>query len=418
MVSSTILIPLIIVGILILIAFVNIIKNFTVVPPHEAHVISGRGYKIFDGQGRYVYWPLWQTRSILSKAVLEISVESIRLHDKQHLPFAVEISCKVQVGDARKAAETLGIATPAHIRPIVDDTIQSAARSQAMQHELVTIMKERDTIEESIYASTTDSLARLGVRVTLFDIKNIVDVEGSTVIADLERVRSSEINRIARQAEATQISQAEIVESQKKSESDVKRQEAFRDSEEARLKQEQFIADQRAELTLKEMKVLETETIRKAEIEKERVLITSEANAEKSRLEARGKADARIIEAEAEAEAIKMRANAEAEVIKARLLAEAEGNEKLAEALKVFNDAGISVKIAEIYTDAQKNISENIARGIQNNSKLFLPVSNDGGLGNTLTSLIPTISAMQEAGVSLKDLLSSNETSKKKTTKK
>ncbi|MHA2404203.1 MAG: SPFH domain-containing protein [Candidatus Kariarchaeaceae archaeon] len=406
-----------VVGGLVLIFFIYMIKNYTIVPPHEAHVISGGKFKIFDGQGRYVYWPLWQTRNILSKAVLEISVPSIRLHDKDHLPFAVEISCKVQVGDARKAAETLGVATPAHIRPIVDDTIQSAARSQAMQHELVTIMRERDTIEESIYHSTTDSLSRLGVRVALFDIKNIVDVEGSTVIADLERVRSSEINRFAREAEAIQVSQAEIVEAQKHSESEIKRQEAFRDSEEARLKQEKFIAEEKTLLTMMEMQVLEAETKRKAEIEKQKTDITAEAAAERYRREARGKADARLIEAEAEAAAIKHRAEAEAQVIRTRLEAEAEGTEKLAKALKSFNDAGISVKIAEIYAAAQKEISENIARGLQNNTKLFLPVSN-GGLGTAITSLIPTIEAMQEAGVSLGDLLKTDSKTKKKASKK
>ncbi|MHA2252371.1 MAG: SPFH domain-containing protein [Candidatus Kariarchaeaceae archaeon] len=403
--------------VLVVVALLYMIKNFTVVPPHEAHVISGRGFKIFDGQGRYVYFPLWQTRNILSKAVLEISVPSIRLHDKDYLPFAVEISCKVQIGDARKAAETLGVATPAHIRPIVDDTIQSAARSQAMQHELITIMRERDTIEGSIYTSTTDSLARLGVRVTLFDIKNIVDVEGSTVISDMERVRSSEINRAAREAEAIQVSQAEIVEAQKHSESEIKRQEAFRDSEEARLKQEQFLAEQRTELTIKEMEILEAETRRKAQIEKERVEITSEGQAEKYRREARGKADSQLIQAEAAAASLKLQAEAEAEVIRTKLNAEAEGTENLAKALKSFNDAGISVKIAEIYAGAQKDISENIARGLQNNSKVFLPVG-DSGLGGTITSLIPTISAMQEAGVSVKDLFSDSKPTKKKTTKK
>ncbi|MHA2061934.1 MAG: hypothetical protein ACW963_06560, partial [Candidatus Sifarchaeia archaeon] len=206
-------------------------------------------------------------------------------------------------------------------------------------------------------------------------------------------------------------------EAQKHSESEIKRQEAFRDSEEARLKQEKFIAEEKTLLTMMEMQVLEAETKRKAEIEKQKTDITAEAAAERYRREARGKADARLIEAEAEAAAIKHRAEAEAQVIRTRLEAEAEGTEKLAKALKSFNDAGISVKIAEIYAAAQKEISENIARGLQNNTKLFLPVSN-GGLGTAITSLIPTIEAMQEAGVSLGDLLKTDSKTKKKASKK
>ncbi|MCE7734814.1 MAG: hypothetical protein GPJ54_08065 [Candidatus Heimdallarchaeota archaeon] len=416
---------LMVVIIVVILALVFILRNFTVVPPHEIHVISGRGFKIFDGAGRYVYIPFLQTRNILSKAVIEIIVPRIQLHDKNYLPFAVDISCKVQIGDAKTAAETLGIQDLAHsaekIRPIVDDTIQSASRSQAMQYDLQTIMRERDVIEDSIYTSTSTSLSRVGVRVTLFDIKNIVDTEGSTVINDLERVRSAEINKVAREAEATQMSQAEITEALKKSEAEVKRQESFKRSEEARLEQEQTIAQQRALLAAREMEVLDVETKRKAEINRERIEISAKAEAEKIRTEAQGKADARLIEAQADAQAIKLEAEAQAEQIKMKLIAEAEGTEKLAKALKSFNEAGISVKLAEIGADAQIAVSENVAKGIQNNTKLFLPVNGDG-LGSTLNSLIPNIAAMKEAGVNLGDLFkgdnSSDSETKKKATKK
>lgn len=410
-----------VVGAIVLLAAIFIIRNYTIVPPHELHVISGKRFKIFDGSGRYLYYPFFQTRSILSKAVIEIIVPRIQLHDKNYLPFAVDISCKVQIGDAKTAAETLGIQDLASsadkIRPIVDDTIQSASRSQAMQYDLQTIMRERDVIEDSIYTSTSTSLSRVGVRVTLFDIKNILDTEGSTVINDFERVRSSEINKTAREAEATQMSLAEIVEAEKKSEAEVKRQESFRRSEEARLDQEQTIATQRAILSAREMEVLDVETKRKAEISRERIDITARAEADKVRLESQARADARLIEATADAQAIKLQAEAEAESIKLKLTAEAEGTDKLAKALKSFNEAGISVKLAEIGAEAQKAVSENVAKGIQHNSKLFLPVNGEG-LGSTLNSLIPNITAMKESGVNLSDLFNSENSSEASTTSK
>ncbi len=378
-------------------------KNFTIVGPNEAHVISGgKSAKVYDGYGRYVFMPFLYKRIIMSKTVIEVSIPMIRLHDRDNLPFAVEISCKVQISDPAKAAETLGHATAAEIRPIVDDTIQSAARSQAMLHELTVIMRDRDKIEESIYSSTTDSLARIGIKVTLFDIKNIIDVEGSSVISDLERVRSAEINKDARIAEANQTSEAEIVEAKKRSEAEISKQESFRASEEARYKQELYIAEQRRQLTLKEMEVLDADTRRKQEIEKERLIIEAQAIAEQQKLEAQGKAEARIIEAKAQAEATKLKAEAEAESIKLKLEAEAEGTEKIALALQKLDAQGVSVKIAEIYADAQKVVSENIARGIQSNTKLFLPM---GAGSNSLLSLIPTIETMKEAGLSLSDLV-------------
>ncbi|MHA2029233.1 MAG: hypothetical protein ACW99Q_07570, partial [Candidatus Kariarchaeaceae archaeon] len=51
----------------------------------------------------------------------------------------------------------------------------------------------------------------------------------------------------------------------------------------------------------------------------------------------------------------------------------------------------------------QKVVSENVAKGIQHNTKLFLPVNGEG-LGSTLNSLIPNIASMNEAGVNLGDL--------------
>lgn len=406
-----------ILGVVIVAFILYLWKNFTVVPPNEAHVISGGTKpKIYDGKGRYILLPFWQTRNILSKVVIEISIPSIRLHDKDYLPFAVNVSCKVAVLDPLKAAETLGNATGNEIRPIVDDTIQSAARSQSMLHDLISIMRERDTIEDAIYTSTADSLSRVGIRVTLFDIKDIVDVNNSTVIADMERVRSATINKEARIAEAEQTSMAEIFEANRESEAEINKQEAFRKSEEARYKQEQFIATERKNLTLMEMEVLEADTHRKQEIEKDRILIAANAEADRLRVAAGAKAEARLIEAKANSEAIKLRAEADAETIRVKLLAEAEGTEKLAEALKLLDETGMAVKIAEIYAGAQKAVSENMARGMQNNSKLFLPL---GGSGNPLMSLIPTIEAMKEAGTTIGDVLGTSEkstTRRKKTT--
>ena len=121
------------------------------------------------------------------------------------------------------------------------------------------------------------------------------------------------------------------------------------------------------------MEVLEADTQRKQEIEKERIRIAAEAEAEKLKLEASGRAEARLIEAKANAEAVKLKAEADAETIRLKLEAEAIGTEKLAKALQQLDGAGKAVKIAEIYADAQKEVSENIARGIQKNTKLFLP---------------------------------------------
>jgi flotillin len=384
-------------------------KLYTVVEANKIHVVSGGGrIRPFKDGETYTFLPLLQKRDIVTRSVIEIGVPRIKLLDTDNLPFAVEISCKVQVSDAVTAVKTLGKASPNEIIPIVDDTIQSASRSEAMKQRLPIIMRERDQIEQSIFQSTTETLARIGVTVVLFDIKNIIDDEGSSVIADMERVKSAELNRIAREAEANQNAAAEIVEATKRSEAEVNRQNALRQSETARLEQEKEVAQRKKELTLNEMDILNAETRRKAEIESERIKIQASADAEKLRTLAQGNADSELIRAQAEAEAIRVRAAADADSIRFKLEAEAEGTAKLAEALKQFNEAGIQVKIAEIDAETQKKVSESIARGLQSNSKLILP---SNGVGNFFTDLATGITALKETGVTLEDVL-------KKTSKK
>ncbi len=396
-------------GIFIFLIFVGVLvflmtTVYNVVSSEEIHVIAFGGKESqYRGGDSYFYIPRAMKRNKVKRTVIEIAVPRIKLLDRDNLPFGVEISCKVQISDAIIATRSLGKATKKEIIPIVDDTIQSASRSEAMKQVLPIIMRERDEMEKAINKSTSETLARVGIEVVLFDIKNIIDIDGYTVIADMERVKSAELNKIARIAEANQNAEAEIVEAERRSEAEVKRQEALQRAETARLTQQQLIAEQKKQLTLKEMDVLNAETRRQAEIEAQRIAIAADADAEKQRKIAQGDADSNIIRAKAEAEAARTRAGAEADAIRMRLEAEAEGTRSLAEALKQFNESGIMVKINEIRAEAQKEVASSIARGIQNNSKLILPAT--GGLGGIFSDIVTGISAMKEAGVSLGDVL-------------
>lgn len=389
-------------GIVLGLIFIFLLRGYTVVDLQEVHVLSGKGkVKEYTAGQSYLYFPYLEKRNIVPLRVLEIAIPRIKLMDMNNLPFGVEISCKVQISDPRTAVKALGQATPDEIRPIVDDTIQSAARAQAMKQTLITIMRERDEIEQAILAATNDSLARIGIRVVLFDIKNIVDVPGSTVIADMERVKSAELERLAREAEARENSAAEIVEAQKRAEAEIQRQNALKQSEMARLEQEMAVVEKQRELKLKEMDVINAQKKREAEIEAERIAIEANAQAEQQRMIAQGNADSKLIQAKADAESLKLKASAEADSIRLKLEAEAEGTKALADALAKFTQEGIHVKLAEIDAEAKAKVAESIARGIQHSSKLILP---SNGVSNLFTNLVSGIETMKEAGISLEDI--------------
>jgi flotillin len=362
------------------------------VPLFEAHILTSRKGKVrvFDGKGRYHYFPHFQKRVIMPKTIIEIKSPRIKHHDVDKLPFGVELACKIQITDPEQAAMTLGNSSSQEIRNYVEETIISAMRSQAMQRNLLDIMRNRDELEGNIYRSTHDALAKIGIEVLMFDIINIVDVDDSHVIHDLERVKSAELSRHARESEAIHQSKATIIESQQQSDAEVARQEAFRKQETARIQQEITVAEQRQELMEKEMGVKRIERERSAEIQRQQLLIQVQTEADrKKRL------------AQADAEAILIKSKAEAEAIRMKMEAEAEGTEKLAEALEKLDEAGLQVKLREIHSHMTIESAKALAEGIRNNTKLFLPISSgngqtDGNMTSVLTSLLPGLTVLDE----------------------
>ncbi len=154
------------------------------------------------------------------------------------------------------------------------------------------------------------------------------------------------------------------------------------------------VAEQQKELTLRQMDVENVSQRRQAEIMAERITIEAEADAEKARRLAQGQADS-----------IKIRAEAEAGALKIKMVAEAEGTKELAKALQEFNDAGISIKLAEINSDVSKDVAKSISMALERISKMFLPVG-QGGLSETILGLVPGLEAFKETDVNLKDLVS------------
>ncbi|MHA1130197.1 MAG: SPFH domain-containing protein [Candidatus Helarchaeota archaeon] len=303
-----------------------------------------------------------------------------------NLPFQLEISCKIQVKDPNKAAESLGMIDEMHLKRITEDTVMSSARSICMQMEILTIMREREEVESAIYKLIVDSLMKLGLEPIIFDIKNISDAKESTVIKDFERVKSAELRKEARISKSVHLSEAEIMESERHKMSQVKHENDLMEEEKAKIQKEMMIAEKSRELVEKKMAIKEEEIRRAAEIQKEKLRL----------------------EAEAEAEAIRLKAEAEADAIKLTAEAEAAGIKEKAKALEEYQKAGESgmkIKSLEILADAMVRSSENVATALKTNSKLIMlgggngSGSINGGTGQTLFNLIPMFSLLTENGL-------------------
>ncbi|MHA1268397.1 MAG: SPFH domain-containing protein [Candidatus Helarchaeota archaeon] len=375
----------IIFGIIALIIVLSVyISRIVVVPPSEFHVVVSKNKrKTYDGKGRYFFFKTFNRRIIIPKRVLDIEISKIRLHDKHNLPFELEISCKIQVRDPNKAAESLGAIDELHLKRITEDTVMSSARSICMQMEILTIMREREAVETAIYKLIVDSLLKLGLEPVIFDIKNISDTKESTVIKDFERVKSAELRKEARVAESIHLSEAEIMESERHKLSQVKREQDLLEEEKAKIEREMIMAEKNKELTIKKMLIKEEEIRKAAEIEKEKLRL----------------------QAEAEAEAIKLRAQAEADAIKLKAEAEASGIRDKAKALEEYQKAGekgLKIKSLEIIANALVKQSEFMAKGLQNNSKVILMGGGDNnqtGATRSMLNLMPMFSLFTESGM-------------------
>ncbi|MBN2150302.1 MAG: hypothetical protein JW839_02535 [Candidatus Lokiarchaeota archaeon] len=366
-------------------------KSLVVVPFNEVHVVShGKRITQYDGSGRYVFLRVFHGRTIIPKHVLDIEPQLIKLHDVDKLPFGVEISVKVQVTDPPKSAATLTTIDHSTISKVVEDTVMSAARSVAMERNILEIMKNREEIEKAIYAMVQDALSKLGLSPVIFDIKNIRDIEGSDVIASLEKVKIAELRRNARISEATHDSEAVKIEVEKEKDAKVKSEQMKKEEEVAHYEREKLASEQKLVLEEKRLKVEQQNAEKMAEIERNKKIMLAKADSE-----------AVSIKAQADSNAVKLKLEAEAEGIRLRGIAEADAIRQKAEAMKQYNETTAQMKILELLAKAQVDSAEQIAKAVGPNNKIiYLPSGGNGNSdGNFLGNFLPKIDALLQSGL-------------------
>ena len=382
----------------VIIAIVVYFKTNVVVPFNEIHVVS-KGKTIYehDGKGRYRYFPFLHGRTIIPKHVLDIEPGLLDLHDCDNLPFGVEISIKVQVTDPQKAAATLTRIDHSTVSKVVEDTVMSAARSLAMERTIISIMKNREEIEKSVYEMVSDALAKLGLSAIIFDIKNIRDIDGRDVIGSLERVKIAELIKKARISEAIQENEAKEVETERKKSTQVKFEKMKLEEEQARLEREREVAINQMLVEQEKLKIEEQKLTRFAEIEQKKAKILANAKREQQLIEAQGDAEATERRAQADANAIKLAAQAEAESIRVKGIAEVDVLKEKSETLKQGSVAA-QLQILEILSQAQVDSAGKIADALGKNNKImYLPVDSNGG--NILTKWLPKMEGLLQSGM-------------------
>ncbi|MBZ0187202.1 MAG: hypothetical protein K8F91_13220, partial [Candidatus Obscuribacterales bacterium] len=353
--------------------------------PNEAMIISGGSTKpkIIVGGGTLVI-PMLQQKDILSLEVMTIEVRSnAPMITRNGVPIYVQGVAQIKVkGDdisIETASEQFLGKDDDEIRLIAHETLMGHLRAIMGTMTVEQLIDSFDSFAQRVAEVSISDLAKMGLTVISFTIKEINDDVGylealgkkqtaeakrSAAIGEAEATKETQIAQ-ANASRDSQIAQAQAAEegakaklladtrvaeasknfqvNQAKYQSEVAEEKAQSDmmydirkakSQQSLIEETQKIkiveAQKEVELQTVEVQkrqvALEADITKPAEAEHSRIRILAQAEQEKRRILAEGDAQALELKARGEANAVKMKAEADAEAARTMGLAEAEAN--------------------------------------------------------------------------------------------
>ena len=464
--GTTILLAAII-GIPILLFFLYLLirVRYKKAGPDEALIVFGRrkllgkkvrsekgeieGFRIIRGGGTFV-WPAWEQYEILSLRMMTLEIDLPHVYTVQGIPINVKAVAQVKVqGDIdhiRRAAEGfLGMPVD-DIQATIKETVAGHLRGIVGTLTVEELYREQKSFQDKVRDEAHSDLEGMGFEFRSFVFQAIQDDEGylnalgqpkiqealknariATAVTDRDAAIEEEQARQKKEQKRigvdTEIADSDKALSLKKAsirkEVDVADAEAVKAGEMALKVQNIRIADQEVERQKLELnaQIREQADAKKYEAERladaKKYTVEQEAAAERMRREQAAKALQAEGIAKAEAESVQRRqiGLAEADAILAKGEAEAEARRKLAEALKLYNEAGLSIEALKVLPEIAAAVSEPLARAGETTI-----ISTGGGQGDgtgaarltddviqVMTQLGPIMK--QLSGVDLEDLL-------------
>ncbi|MCP3738272.1 SPFH domain-containing protein [Rossellomorea sp. BNER] len=427
---------------------------------------SGNKIKIIRGGGAFVL-PVFQQAEPLSLLSSKLEVTTPEVYTEQGVPVMADGTAIIKIGGsigeiATAAEQFLGKSKEDReneAKEVLEGHLRSILGSMTVEE----IYKNRDKFSQEVQRVATQDLAKMGLVIVSFTIKDVRDKNGyldslgkpriaqvkrdadiATAEAEKEtRIKRAEASKDAKKAElerATEIAEAEKENQMKmadyRREQDVAKARADQayDLETARSKQEVTeqemqirIIERQKQIELEEKEILRRERQYDSEVKKkadaDRYSVEqaaaankskemAEAEANKYRIETLAKAEAEKVRVDGEAKADAQRAQgeSEAEIIRLKGLAEAEAKRKIAEAFEYYGEAAIMDMVIKMLPQYAKEI----ASPLSNIEKITVvdtgSDSSNGGANKVTGYATNLMSTMQESlkassGIDVKELL-------------
>ncbi len=424
-----------------------IASRYKKVGPNQVLIISGRGSAFADPAtgkkerlgfrmvrgGGTIIWPVIERVDVLSLEVMTIEVTVKNVYTVQGVPVNVDGVAQIKVaGDdvsIRTAAEQFLSMDRQQIMHVAHETLAGHLRAILGTMTVEGIYKDRDAFAQQVNEHSAVDLAKMGLTIVSFTIKDIHDDEGYLDALGQERIAQVKRDATIGQAEAARDATIRSAQARQEGETakfqaetliaeadkNYKVQKAAYDAETNRRQAEaelaytlqqnitnqqvkgeevqiEVIAKQRhievqQQEALRKEKELEATVRRPAEAEQFRIKTLADAKRFQTQTEAEGQAaavrqvgegeaDATRARGLAEAEVIKAKGLAEAEVIKAKGFAEAEAMRKKAEAWQDYNQAPILLQLIESLPEVAAAVAQPLSQ-----TERIVVISSGGGDG-------------------------------------
>ncbi len=459
-----VVVTLIVLGTFILLSIIA--SLYRKVGPNQALIVYGMGgTRVYSGRG-VIVWPMIQSGRELSLELMSFDVAPQQdLYTKQGVAVTVEAVAQIKVKSDHESiltsAEQFLTKTPEEREGLIRLVMEGHLRGIVGQLTVEGIVKDPETVGQSMRNTCADDLNKMGLEIVSFTIKEIRDkneyianmgkpdvarIKREADIAAAEALRDTEVRRAAAMRDAavakaqadqervmaeaaSQTKQAEATRDLEMKRADyeasVKKQKAQADKAydiEANVQQQRVIAEsvrvQRVERE-EQIKVQEAEIVRREkelaatmlkQAEAERQRIETLAAAEKARLsvEAEGRAEAARAQGSADADVIRMKGTAEAQIILAKGQSEAEAMQVKAAAFHEYNQAAVIDKLLTGLPEVVRAMAEPLSKV---DKITIISTGNDGAAGANkvvadITKMIAQAPALFEtlAGVKIGDL--------------
>jgi flotillin len=458
----------VVVGIILavsLFGYVLVKSRYKKAGPDEALIVFGRrklmgkkvlddegraeGFRIVHGGGTFI-WPGWESYERLSLKMMTLEINMPHVYTEQGIPINVKAVAQVKIHATtdfiKQAAEAFLGVDPGEVKATIQETVAGHLRGIIGTLTIEALYRDQKSFQDKVREEAHADLAAMGFEFKSFVFQEIQDEQG--YLDALGQPKIQEALKRARIATANADRDAKIEE-----------ENARRAKEEQRLNVDREIAEADKQLALKRASIqqevdvataqaeksgemelkLQNIQIAEKEVERQKLELNStireradadkydverKADAAKYRIEQEAAAERRQREeiaeavkaegfAAAAAEAAKRRevGLADGEAIRARGEAEAEARRLLAEALKLYNEAGLSIEALKVLPDIAAAISEPLSRA---GTTTIISQGNGAGSGTGASKLtedvVQVLSQLgpilqQLAGVDLDDFI-------------